>query len=74
MASKYCTLCQRYIDPVKKKFSWGVFILCFGIFYLPYRILFVHKNRCPVCGTNKLISKGKHEKQEEAVLKSLNIL
>jgi len=51
---KYCTLCERKVDPVKAKFSWLFFIICFGVFYLPYHWFFKKKNRCPICQTKKL--------------------
>lgn len=50
---KYCSLCQRYVEP-QKKFSLGWFILGFGIFYMIYYILFAGKKYCPICKTNKL--------------------
>lgn len=75
---KYCTLCQRYVEPTKSKWSWGWFIiLCFtivgGIGYAIYHVLLKKKNRCPICNTKKLvkyspedIESKKLEKQEKA--------
>lgn len=56
---KYCTLCERNVDPIKSKWSWAWFIiLCFtvigGIGYAIYHVLLKRKNRCPICGTKKL--------------------
>lgn len=64
MANKYCPLCERVVEPVKKKFSWGIFILFLGLPYLIYRILFVRKNRCPVCGTKQLTSVNNAARQQ----------
>lgn len=65
MAVKYCSLCERQVEPVKKKFSWPIFLLFLGIPYLIYRAIFVRKNRCPICGTKRLISVDKAAKQKE---------
>ena len=50
---KYCTLCKRYVAP-QKKFSWILFILFLGVFYLPYYWLFAGKKYCPICKADKL--------------------
>ena len=44
---KYCVHCQRNVKP-EKKFSWVAFILCLGVFYLPYYFVFKRK-QCPIC-------------------------
>lgn len=46
----YCVGCVRVVEGVKKNFSFGWFFLGFGVFYGVYRVLFVRKNRCPICG------------------------
>lgn len=63
---KYCQLCQRHVDPVKSKWSWGWFIvycvtLVGGVFYAIYHAVFKPKNRCPICQTNKLLDRSPEE-------------
>lgn len=55
---KYCPLCERKVEPVKKV-NWIVFIILLLIGVVPGIIYFVYyllkpKTRCPVCGTKKL--------------------
>ena len=65
--TKYCTLCQRKVDPVKKPWSWGFFLLwCLGfgvggIVYLVYHFLLKGTKFCPICWTKKLV---KHSPDE----------
>lgn len=58
---KYCTLCQRYIEP-QKKFNWIFFLLtCWfgvGLIYLAYYLIFGKKKYCPICKNNKLIKES----------------
>ncbi|PAB61009.1 hypothetical protein [Anaeromicrobium sediminis] len=56
---RYCTLCKRYIEPVKNRWSWAWFIiLCFtgfgGIGYALYHIIMKKKKRCSICYTKQL--------------------
>lgn len=74
---KYCSLCQRYVEP-QKKFSWPLFIfLCCTIVgggvYLLWYFVFAKKKYCPICKSTKLvkyspedIESKKLEKQEKA--------
>lgn len=63
MAVKYCPLCDRKVEPTKR-FNWPIFILLlvFGgvgaIIYFIYYLL-KPKNRCPICGTKKLMNVDK---------------
>lgn len=63
---KWCNSCCQHVSPVRKKFSWVLFLLfCItgigGIIYIIYHLC-KSKNKCPMCGC-KVISKSKHEKQ-----------
>lgn len=44
--------CENHgkVQGVKKKFSWFFFIITGFLGYGIYRLLFVYKNRCPICG------------------------
>jgi len=59
---KYCKNCKQLVKPVKRDWSWIAFFLFLGIFYPIYRI-FVPSNRCPICKSKSLMSKGKAKKQ-----------
>lgn len=53
----YCKSCKKKVQGVKKSigWSWIVFWICTLIGWIPYtfyRMFFVHKNKCPVCGLN----------------------
>lgn len=45
-----CQFCGQVVSPVKKKFSWLLFIFFLGVPYLVYRVICVRKNKCPLCG------------------------
>lgn len=71
---KYCTLCERNVDPVKSKFSWPVFILlCFtmvgGLVYVIFHLFFKKKNRCPICFTKKLDKMSPAQKEAKFIEK-----
>ena len=56
---KFCNLCNRDIQPIKK-FNWLIFLLlCVtgigGIFYLVWSFIFKKPNRCPICNNSKLL-------------------
>lgn len=75
---KYCTLCNRYVEPVKSKFNWAVFILlcfCFGIglLYLLYHLFLKKKNRCPICYTTKLEKYSMEDKAKNEAMKEAKI-
>jgi len=58
LSIKYCLLCQRNIEPVKKV-NWIVFIILLLIGIVPGLIYFAYyllkpKNRCPICGAKNL--------------------
>ena len=65
--TKYCTLCQRKVDPVKKPWSWGFFLLwCLafgvgGLVYVGYHFLLKGTKYCPICWTKKLVNKSPEE-------------
>lgn len=74
---RYCTLCQRYIDPTKK-WSWAIFLLGFltagivSLIYLIYYLIFAKKKYCPICKSKRItkyspedIESKKIEKQEK---------
>ena len=46
----YCNSCKKYVQGIKRPWSWAWFFLGFGIFYFLYYSWFRFKNRCPVCG------------------------
>ena len=50
----YCGSCQKRVRGIKKPFSVAFLIVTFIIggwlWYPAYRIIFVHKNKCPICG------------------------
>lgn len=48
---RYCPNCKQMVRPVKSGFSWGVFLLCLGIFYLPYHWWIKPRKYCPICGS-----------------------
>lgn len=55
---KYCTACQRMVQP-NKKFAWGSYILfsclTFGIWFVTYPLIYMLKGkRCPICGNKNL--------------------
>ncbi len=56
---KYCSLCQRYVEP-QKKFSWAIFLLGFltlgiiSVIYLVYYLIFASKKYCPICKGTKM--------------------
>lgn len=50
MRARYCVLCERNVVP-QKRFNWIMFILLFGIFYLP--IYWLARPHCPICGGTK---------------------
>lgn len=63
MSIKYCPLCERKVEPVKK-FNWPVFIILLILGFVPGLLYFFYylikpKNRCPVCGTKNLQSTDK---------------
>lgn len=58
MAVKYCPLCQRSVEPVKK-FSWPIFLLLWltgigPLIYVVWYFLLASKKFCPICGTKNL--------------------
>lgn len=59
---KYCPLCQRNVEPIKK-WSWAWFFLLFWIgsiiWYPIYYVLFARRKFCPICGTKKLLDVNK---------------
>jgi len=67
---KYCPLCQRAVEPVKK-WSWGWFLLgviLFGvgaIVYVLYYLMFAPKKYCPICGTKRLQDTDTAAEQKE---------
>ena len=71
MSIKYCPLCQRSVEPVKK-WSWGWFIFLFWIgsivWYPLYYIIFAGKKFCPICGTKNLQNTDKAA--ENAILQN----
>lgn len=56
---KYCSLCQRYVEP-QKKFSWPLFLLGLllvgvgAVVYLIYYFIFAGKVYCPICKGKQL--------------------
>lgn len=62
MAVKFCPLCERKVEPVKK-FSWPIFLILFltiggWLLYLLWFFIFA-KRVCPICGTKNLQSVDK---------------
>ena len=61
-AVKYCPLCDRKVEPVKK-FNWVFFLLTvwigIGLIYLLYHLIFGSRKYCPICGTKRLQSTNK---------------
>jgi len=53
--TSYCPMCQQYVHPVKKEFSWTLFLVLLGVFYLFYRLLFCPEKCCPICGYDRLL-------------------
>lgn len=70
---KYCPLCDRKVEPIKK-FSWAFFLLTvwigIGLLYLLYYLLLGAKKYCPICGTKRLQSVDKVA--EQAILQQQN--
>ena len=52
---KYCKNCKQNVKPIKK-FSWGMFILFLGVFYLIYYFLLKRKS-CPMCHSRNFTRK-----------------
>jgi rRNA maturation endonuclease Nob1 len=50
MAVRYCESCGKIVRGVKRKFSWFTFLICLGVFYLPYHWFLKRKVFCPMCG------------------------
>lgn len=46
----YCKDCKRKVQGRKKPLSIFFMIIGGFIFYGVYRILFIRKKRCPICG------------------------
>lgn len=66
---KYCPLCERNV-PATKKFNWPIFLLfCItmigGIFYIIWYIIRPN-NRCPICGSNGLMTQGTMAEMKQA--------
>lgn len=64
---KYCPLCQRNVEPVKK-WSWAWFFFLWltvagPIVYILWYFLFAGKKYCPICGTKRLQSIDKAAEQ-----------
>jgi len=57
---KYCRNCKQNVQPTKH-FSWGLFILFLGVFYLLYYIL-MKKKSCPICHSRNF--EHKHSNKE----------
>ena len=64
---KYCRNCKQNVEP-GKKFSWGLFILFLGIFYLLY-FMFMKKKTCPMCNSRNF----EHKHSNKELLKADNI-
>jgi hypothetical protein len=68
-AMRYCQLCKRVVEPVKPKFNWALFLLTIwlfgaGLIYLLWYLICVPKNRCPICGTRKLLTPDRAAAEE----------
>jgi RNA polymerase subunit RPABC4/transcription elongation factor Spt4 len=64
---KYCPLCERKVEPVKK-WSWGWFILLWltiagPLIYVLWYFIFARKKYCPMCGTKRLQNVDKAAEQ-----------
>lgn len=60
MSVKYCPLCDRKVEPVKK-WSWAWFIILWitiagPLVYAFWYLIFAGKKYCPICGTKRLLS------------------
>ena len=46
----YCGSCQKRVRGIKKPISWAAAWCTLWLPYIFYRVIFVHRNKCPVCG------------------------
>jgi len=68
---KYCKNCKQNVQPIKK-FSWGLFILFLGVFYLLYYIL-MKKKSCPICHSRNFEHKHGNEKLIEEKVEACDV-
>jgi rRNA maturation endonuclease Nob1 len=68
MSKRFCTSCNQNVKGAKRKFSWFAFIICLGIFYLPYHWFIKRKIFCPMCGLKTKRKRKENDQKDKTRL------